>query len=305
MALEFDISNLRDKVRVAEVAGRQFGRISWAQLKGLDLARSTIASWRRDGYLHRVLPRVYSVGHRAPSVESDLAAALLYAGPGAALSHITAAWWLGLIEARPRQIHVTTPRRCRSQRGIRVHDRRQRTRMLHKGLPVTGLTELFVDLAATVSLRTLRKALANADYRGLLNLPAIEAQIRRGSRGAAKLRKALERHQPSLALTKSRLRAMLVEICEEEHLPLPELNVKMDGWEIDALWREAKLAVELDGYRNHHTPAQLRRDRREEMYVRSRNLTPVRYSEEQLVEKRQVARELRQATTAAPRATST
>jgi hypothetical protein len=91
---------------------------------------------------------------------------------------------------------------------------------------------------------------------------------------------------------------MLVEICEEEHLPLPELNVKMDGWEIDALWREAKLAVELDGYRNHHTPAQLRRDRRKEMYVRSRDLTPIRYSEEQLKEKRQVARELRRVTAA-------
>src|SRR4051812_21377006 len=112
------------KVQVATLAGRQFGRISRAQLLGLGADSRTIHRWLEGGYLHRVLPRVYAVGHRARTTESDLAAALLYAGPGAMLSHATAAWWLGLADSRPHMIHLSTPRRCKSIPGIKVHQRR-------------------------------------------------------------------------------------------------------------------------------------------------------------------------------------
>jgi very-short-patch-repair endonuclease len=56
------------------------------------------------------------------------------------------------------------------------------------------------------------------------------------------------------------------------------------------------MAVELDGYGNHHTPAQLRRDRRKEMALRQAGLTPIRYSEDQLTKARAaVTSELRTA----------
>jgi very-short-patch-repair endonuclease len=55
--------------------------------------------------------------------------------------------------------------------------------------------------------------------------------------------------------------------------------------------------VELDGYGNHHTPAQLRRDRRKEIALRQAGLNVVRYSEEQPDDRASVAAELRRATT--------
>jgi very-short-patch-repair endonuclease len=131
-------------------------------------------------------------------------------------------------------------------------------------------------------VRTLRRALASADYRGTLDLDAIDRAMRPGANGAAKLRKALAQHQPALARTKSRLERLLLELCEQHDIPLPEVNVRVSGWQVDALWRDAGLAVELDGYGNHHTPAQLRRDRRKEMALRQAGLTPLRYSEDQL-----------------------
>jgi Protein of unknown function (DUF559) len=259
-----------------------------------------VARWIADGYLLKVLPRVYAVGHHAPSVEADLMAAVLFAGPGAMLSHASAAWWLGLLDKRPGLIQVTTPRRCRSLPGICVYQR-SRTRVMHKGLPVTVREETVVDLAATAPLRTLRKALANADYQGVLDLTAIEQAIGRGIRGATKLRAALKEHQPKLAWTKSELEIMLIEICEEEHIVLPETNFKANGWEIDAYWPQAKLAVELDGHGNHHTPAQLKRDRAKEMALRALGLTVIRYSGDQLKNHRKaVAEELRRVTTAPP-----
>jgi predicted transcriptional regulator of viral defense system len=291
---------LKDKVRVAQSAEKQFGRISRAQLQTIGVDDAKVVRWLADGYLHRELPHVYSVGSRARTTESDLAAALLYAGPGAALSHATAAWWLGLLEDRPRAIQISTARRCRSLPGIRVYDRRERTRVMHRRLPITTVAQILLDLGATASLRVLRKALASAEYHKLLELREAEQVLKRGSRGASRLRNALKRHQPQLALTKSRLELTLVELCEDKGLPIPEINVKVDGWEVDALWREHNRAVELDGYGNHHTPAQLKRDRRKEMALRRVGITLNRYSEDQLDERTQVAVELRRATATTP-----
>jgi predicted transcriptional regulator of viral defense system len=105
------------KVRVGRLAASQAGRIARWQLERIGIDTAVVSRWIKQGYLHRTLPRVYAVGHAAPNVEGDLAESLLYAGPGAMLSHGTAAWWFGLIDRPPSTIHVSTPRRCRSRRG--------------------------------------------------------------------------------------------------------------------------------------------------------------------------------------------
>lgn len=275
------------KVRLGEVAGRQWGRVSAAQISALGVDGRVTADWRQQGYIHQVLPRVYAVGHRAPSYESDLAAALLYAGPGAALSHATAAHWLGLLDKPPHRIHISTPRRCRSQRGIKVHGRRDHDRTWHRGFPLTPLPQLLLDLAATEPRYRLRKALANADYHDLLDVPAISAALGRGRPGSTKLRQALREHLPALARTKSDLEAAFIRLCESAGLPLPETNEWIAGWEVDALFREQRIAVELDGHGNHRSPAQIRRDRRKELELRKAGFLPVRYSDEQVYERPQ------------------
>lgn len=270
------------KVRVGEIADRQWGRVKWAQIKALGVDRRVASDWQSTGYISRVLPGVYAVGHRAPSTESDLAAALLYAGPGAALSHASAAWWLGLADEQPRSIHVSTPRRCRSQPGVIVHERRSYERIRHRELPLTTVAQTLVDFAAEASLRGVRLALARADYQGRLDLTAIEAAAGRGRPGSARLRQALERHQPAIARTKSQLEVLFVELCERAGFPAPETNQRLAGWEVDALFRTQGIAVELDGYDNHRSRAQVRRDRRKELDLRAVGLTPVRYTEEQV-----------------------
>lgn len=72
-----------------------------------------------------------------------------------------------------------------------------------------------------------------------------------------------------MALARSGLEVVLFELCEAESLPLPELNARVAGWDVDALWRE-RVVVEADGPENHRTPAQMRRDRRKELDLRDR-----------------------------------
>jgi predicted transcriptional regulator of viral defense system len=276
------------KVAVARVADRQFGRVSVSQLQTLGIGRAVTHRWAHSGYLHWILPRVYAVGHRAPSVEADLAAALLYAGPGAMLSHATAAWWWQLTDERPRLIHVSTPRRCKSIRGIRVHTRREHRRVRHRGLPITTVPQTLLDYAATATLRRIRRALAEADYRRLVTPDHVDAMLGRGRPGSARLRRALEIHQPRLAETRSPLEVLFLELCERHELPLPSVNVLVQGFLVDALWQEQRLVVELDGAQAHATPAMITKDRARDLALRRAGYTVIRYSYRQVAEERDV-----------------
>jgi hypothetical protein len=247
-----------------------------------------LARWVRDGYLHRVLPRVYAVGHQAPSVEADLVAALLYAGPGAMLSHTTAAWWWGLIDQQPRTITVSTPRRCKSLKGISVHGRRQLARTWHNGLPATTVAQALLDYAAVCPLRRLRRAIAEADYQRLAAPAELEAVLATGKAGSAKLRQALAIHQPRLAHTRSPLEELFVELCERHELPVPVCNVYVEGFLVDAFWPQQRLVVEVDGAQAHATPARMNRDRERDLALRRAGYTVHRYSWLQVTEQPQL-----------------
>jgi hypothetical protein len=228
---------------------------------------------------------VYAVGHRAPGVEADLWTAVLYAGPGAMLSHATALWWHGLLDKQPRPLHVTTPRRCQSQKGIRVYGRRTCDRVLHNGLPTTRIEQALLDYAATASIERLRYALSNADYHEVLDLDALHAIAGNGRVGSTMLRTALARHDPKLARTRSPLERLFLPLLERYGVPPPDdVNVMVAGVLVDAVWWQQKLVVELDGKKNHSSWGQIQRDRSNEMRLRAAGFDALRYGTLQLEE---------------------
>jgi hypothetical protein len=89
------------KVRIARLAARQFGVVARRQLTLLDVSPGSITWWQDAGYLFRLLLGVYAVGYAGHSTEATRAAPLLYAGPGAMLSHRLGTWWLGFSSRRP------------------------------------------------------------------------------------------------------------------------------------------------------------------------------------------------------------
>src|SRR5215217_5719845 len=108
---------------VARLAERQWGVVADWQLTQCAVSKSAIARWVAAGRLHRIYPRVYAVGHTALCMEGQLLAAILYAGPGAALSHGSAAYWWGLLPYLPDAIDVTSPPPTQiTQRGPRPPD---------------------------------------------------------------------------------------------------------------------------------------------------------------------------------------
>jgi very-short-patch-repair endonuclease len=263
---------------VAELAERQYGVADRAQLRRCGLNDGAIARWIAQGRLHRLHRGIYAVGHAAIHIRGRLVAAVLYGGPGAVLSHQTAAWCWGLLDAEPRRIHVTTPNRRRSVREIRIHRPRSIDRTVHAGIGLTTVPRTLLDLAATLPFADLRQALAQADHLNLLEARAVEAQLGRGRPGARELRRALSLHFPEVARTRSVLEERFVMLIERHGIPMPEVNVRLEGFVVDALWRRERVVVELDGHETHSYPAAAERDRRRDLILRRGGFTVLRYT---------------------------
>jgi hypothetical protein len=271
------------KVLARVVAERQEGRISRAQLAFIDIGRGQIEGWVRSGLLVPTLPTVFALGHRARSQRGDLFDAALYAGPGAMLSHATAAWWLGLIEYPWSIIQVSSPRECRSLPGIRVYGRRACQREWHKRLPVPSTPEIVLGLAAVAELRLVRKALGRLDYHGQLNVEALYAVCGRGRAGSTPLRWAIAHHDPRFGRTNGPLEDAYLEFCEECDVPKPDhVDYWLHGIELDAYYAKAGVVVQLDGADNHKSWAQIKTDHQNDLILRGHGLIVIRYDSDQI-----------------------
>jgi very-short-patch-repair endonuclease len=261
-----------------EVASSQWGVIGFQQLRDCGVSADTADRWRAAGRLHPVHRGVYALGHPALPIEGRLVAALLYAGPGALLSHQAAGWWWGILDREPGVIDVSAPGRRRSLEGVRVHHPRVLDSTRWRRLPITTVSRTLRDLAAESSIEELRRALAQADYRRLLNIDEVSAACGQGCHGTARLQAALQRHEPRIAMTRSELERRFLAECEIARIPMPEVNTQVQGWTVDMLWRSERVIVELDGRDNHSSPGQMERDRRKDLQLRAAGYVVVRYT---------------------------
>jgi predicted transcriptional regulator of viral defense system len=236
--------------RLADLAEGQYGVVSRAQMRALGFSDTAIRDRVRSGRLRRIHRGVFAVvGSRALRTEGRMLAAVLACGPGAALSHRSAA---ALWELRPsgqRRIDVTAAGRVGARdAAIALH----RVRSLdpvdattHRGVRVTTVPRTLVDLAGVVGAPALEQALAQAEILGAYDEVALREILDRsnGRRGSAALRAAL---QLPPALTRSELERRFLRLCDEHGLPRPLVNMKIRGRELDRR-RDAELMVA--GYR--------------------------------------------------------
>jgi hypothetical protein len=146
----------------------------------------------------------------------------------------------------------------------------------------------FPPTARDSSPSAVRRALAEADYRHLLDVEEIKRVLGNGRAGSKILRQALQTHEPRLAQTRSGVERRFLELCGRAAVPLPEVNVKVGRMTVDALWRRAGLAVELDTYGTHGSRARMERDRRRELHLRAAGFAVVRYTDRQIDEQPQL-----------------
>jgi very-short-patch-repair endonuclease len=234
-----DVPSDADAV-VARIAARQYGVVSLEQLGRAGLREGSVRRRVERGRLHRVHRGVYAIGHSGLSIEGLWMAAVLALGPGAAISHVSAAqlWRLlpqpraGWTSEHSPVVHVTAPTRAgRGRRsGLRIHrpkllDQADVTR--RDNIPVTTPSRTLIDLRRTVPRPQFAAALREAEFIGL----------------------PVDDLEPDH--TRSELEARFLALCRRHRVPRPEVNVRLGPFTVDFLWPTSHLIVELDGYQGH------------------------------------------------------
>jgi hypothetical protein len=241
--------------------------VSHAQLIGLGFDEQWIERRLRERRLTAIHRNVFAVGHRRLAVRAPWWAALLAYGPGAVLSHQSAAVLWGIRRKRSGPIHVTTltgRQGLRRRKGIWIHRCRFTVEdgMTRNGLPVTTIARTLFDLAEVAPWDQLKKAAEEADRLHLLRLRELEGVCERGRgrRALRPMRRLLAELGPP-AEGRSPLEVRFSEFIRAYKLPAPVQNVHVLDHEVDALWPAAKLIVELDSWEHHGHRAAFERDR--------------------------------------------
>jgi very-short-patch-repair endonuclease len=240
--------------------------ISIRQLLAIGISHDSVRARVAAGRLHRVHVGVYAVGHTNLSQRGRWMAAVLAYGYGALLSHGDAAALQGIRKAGSGRIHVTVDTRAGLGRRDGLVPHRSRIRLEDResvdGIPVTSVPRTLLDLAEILDPQGLRRAYEEAARLELLDVRAIERLLARsnGRRGVSALRALLDYDPGPAAETRSELERLFLNLVRAAGLPLPSVNVLVEGFLVDAYWPSARLVVELDGYEYHRGRPAFERD---------------------------------------------
>jgi very-short-patch-repair endonuclease len=255
------LSSMSLERAVLDVAARQHAVVSLAQLRELGMSRRGVQHRVARGFLHPKYRGVYAVGHPRLTQHGRWLAAVLACGPGAVLSHRSAAALWGLL-APVAAVEVSTDVARRERPGITLRSAfvHQDERTVHHAIPTTTVPRTLLDLAAVLAPHRLERAANEADVLRLtdpLSLAALVARHpnKRGVRSARAQAAGGANH------TRSELEAAFLAFLDAHGLPRPATNVAIAGHEVDCVWRTRHLIAELDGRAYHDTALRFESDR--------------------------------------------
>jgi very-short-patch-repair endonuclease/predicted transcriptional regulator of viral defense system len=263
------------------LARAQHGVLTRANLLALGFSPEAIKHRLATGRLHRVARGIYAVGRPQLTREGQWMAAVLACGPGAALSHGSAAalWGIGEEEAG---IEVSVRRRCRHRRrGLEVRSRPSlpsQDMTTHRRIPVTTPGRTALDQATQLSDGDLERLVNEASVRNRIHPEPLRRYVglRLGEPGVRRLRTLLDRD--TFRLSDSELERLFRPIALAAGLPQPLTKVFVNGFEVDFFWPELRLVVETDSLRFHRTAARQARDLRRDQTHTAAGLVPLRFT---------------------------
>ena len=224
-----------------------------------------------NGEWERVGRGVYRLAGSPVTPASDLRAAVLLAGEGAAASHWSASWLWGIAADLPARPMVTIPhRRVRTVKNADL----VRTRIPFKvqvknRVPCTDVVRTIFDCAAEATAEQIDDLLDRAIARRAVRLSDVTGALGkrqyRHHRGRPLLEQRLAKRGVTGSPAPSVLESRMARLFEEHRLPVPKAEVQWGPerrYRLDFAYPHLRLAIEVDGWTAHFTPEQQRRDNR-------------------------------------------
>jgi len=275
--------------RLVELASKQFGVVTRADLGFTDVSWKWLRGRLATREWTRVHRGVFRLGCNQPGRDEREMAALLAAGEGAVLSHISAARRLGLaVPPRDDSVHLSIPAsRKANVRGAKVWRSRNlssRDVANRARFRVTNLARTMVDLASVLDDGWLRAAFDSAlqqdtAYVGWIS--RVLAKCGRGRRGASRLRLLVEEYRRGEEVPDSALESLAMELARATGRK-PRLHYDvLDGGhhvaEVDFAWPELGLCAQFDGWKYHRTREAFVKDRTCDRALFEHGWTVLRY----------------------------
>jgi hypothetical protein len=249
----------------------------------LGLARGAIDGRIEVGRLVRVHQGVFAVGAVRDDPPARAAAAVLACGPGALLSHGSAAalWKIAQRWPYTMEVIVLTDRR---PPGIRTHRCRNlagNDRRTQLGIRTTSIARALLDITPGLNDDEVARAVSDARINAYLKLGQLRDVLDRNPRhwGTKRLRPFVDRPNGP---TRSRFERRFLELTRTYGLPEPVLNTKVNGYEVDALFPAQRLIVELDGWDFHSDRASFKSDRERDAHQLAAGYRTLRITWERL-----------------------
>jgi very-short-patch-repair endonuclease len=254
-----------DDTRTDALARRQHGVIAKRQAEQLGMSRSAIEHRVRRGTWNLVTAGVYRIPGAPDTPRQHAMAAVLAAGPGARLSHESAAALPGIpgFEIEPLVVTVVRNGR-RALPGVRIEQSLEMPThhsTVIDGIPCTTVARTLFDLCGRRNswgraARAMDTVLAKrwvtkaALWRVLIDL------AEHGRDGTVMFRTLLQERAGDYVPPASELERLFIGVARRHGLPEPDRQVDLGdevGWigRVDFLVRDARVVVEVDGGEFH------------------------------------------------------
>lgn len=267
---------------VRQLAARQYGLFTVAQVLALGGTREAIRQRRRRGLWEAVADGVYELPGASHVWRYRLQLALLVAGPGAVISNEAADALLGVPGFPEGPVDVLAPHGRKNHRlpGVRFHESRalpaEHVRTID-GLAVTTIERTLFDNCGRISEKRADRAIENALARRLTTLEklwATWADLAAPNRpGTQVMRKLLLKRGPGYVARESELEMRFSQLLDDNGMAQPDWQVDIGDDDfigrVDCLFRRVGLIVELDGRIGHVGPLDEARDAERDKRLRA------------------------------------
>jgi hypothetical protein len=158
------------------------------------------------------------------------------------------------------------------------------------GIPVTSVARTMLDLAGTCKEREVERAwneMEVREYRVRLSVPDLIERYP-GRKGTLLLARLANRETLPVGITRNDLEEAFLALVDRFGLPRPRMNahlaIRDRFYEIDALWEDRKVAIELDGAAAHGTDKAFHGDRERDRILTAERYTTARITWHQIQE---------------------